>query len=48
MQLMAKKALQVHNSPSSLLEDPEMQSIAKKAMGDPTMMQAVMAMQHSK
>jgi tetratricopeptide (TPR) repeat protein len=47
MQLMAKKAMQVQ-SPSSLLEDPEMQSIAKKAMGDPTMMQAVMAMQHSK
>jgi tetratricopeptide (TPR) repeat protein len=47
MQLLAKKAMQVH-SPSSLLNDPEMQSIAKKAMGDPTMMQAVMAMQHSK
>jgi tetratricopeptide (TPR) repeat protein len=48
MQLMARKALQKNSSGStrSLMEDPEMQSIARKAMSDPTMMDAVMAVQH--
>jgi hypothetical protein len=50
MQLMARKALQnnINSSGSSLMEDPEMQSIARKAMSDPTMMDAVMAVQHAK
>jgi small glutamine-rich tetratricopeptide repeat-containing protein alpha len=48
MQLMARKALQKNSSGSTrtLMEDPEMQSIARKAMSDPTMMDAVMAVQH--
>ena len=44
MKLLAKKA--TSNQKIDLMEDPEMQMIAKKALSDPTMMKAVMAAQH--